>query len=90
MKITASVTSKLGDRTLERGKTYDIKKDEAKYLLRAGLGREASKGAEVEETVKKAALDTPKGAKPGEDSAPTETTSTSTGASTPTTKKAGK
>ena len=72
MKITASVDSQLGDRTLERGKTYAVKEPEAKHLIRAGLARESAKNAqvEVEKTVKAAKVDTPEGFQPGEDSAP--------------------
>jgi len=47
MKITASVDSRLGDRTLERGKTYDVKEQEAKHLLRAGLARKSDKAPET-------------------------------------------
>lgn len=97
MKITASVDSQLGDRSLERGKTYDVKEPEAKHLIRAGLARESTKNAKVEKTVQAAKVDTPKGFEPGEDSAPSasaaggNTTVTSTGDSTPsTTRKAGK
>ena len=96
MKITASVDSQLGDRTLERGKTYDVKEPEAKHLIRAGLARESTKNAKVEKTVQAAKVNTPEGFEPGEDSAPAtsaagNTTVTSTGYSTSsTTRKAGK
>lgn len=73
MKITASVDSRLGDRSLERGKTYDVKEQEAKHLIRAGLARPSNKNAKVEETVKAAKVKTPGDFQPGEDSAPSGT-----------------
>lgn len=97
MKITASVDSRLGDRTLERGKTYDVKEQEAKHLLRAGLARKSANNAKVSETVKAAKAETPEGFQPGEDSAPSgtaggNTTVTETGTDTASTsdRKAGK
>lgn len=79
MKITASVDSQLGDRTLERGKTYDVKEPEAKHLIRAGLARESAKNApvEVEKTVEAAKIQTPEGFEPGEDSAPSSSSTNS-------------
>lgn len=73
MKITASVDSKLGDKNLERGKTYDISVREAKHLIRSGLGRKSTKNAKVEKTVQAAQVDVPEGFEPGEESAPTGT-----------------
>ena len=70
MKITASVDSQLGDRSLGRGKTYDVKEQEAKHLIRAGLARPSAKNAKVEETLKAAKVNTPEDFQPGEDSAP--------------------
>lgn len=75
MKITASVDSKLGARTLERGKTYDVKEPEAKYLIRAGLARSANKNSKVEETVKAGKLGAQVDVQPGEEpSTPHSTT----------------
>lgn len=85
MKITASVDSRLGDRTLERGKTYDVKEQEAKHLLRAGLARKSANNAKVSETVEAAKAETPEGFQPGEDSAPSEA-----GTANTITRKAGK
>lgn len=82
MKITASVDSKLGDRTLKRGKTYDIKETEAKHLLRAGLGRRPKKDTKVEETVEAANVDTPANFQPGEEPATTDTSGSTSARST--------
>ena len=96
MKITAAVDSQLGDRVLERGKTYDIKEQEAKHLMRAGLARKSNRDAKVEETLKAAELGSKISAKPGEDSAPSgspggNTTVTEAGDASPAkTRKAGK
>lgn len=85
MKITASVDSQLGDRSLGRGKTYDVKEQEAKHLIRAGLARPSAK---VEETLKAAQVNTPEDFKPGEDSAPSTAGGNTT--VTNTNRKAGK
>ena len=90
MKITASVDSQLGDRTLERGKTYDIKEQEAKHLIRAGLARESTKNAQVEKTVQAVKVNTPEGFEPGEDSAPATSGNTAVTDTRTTTRKAGK
>lgn len=69
MKITASVDSRLGERNLERGKTYDVQEPEAKHLVRAGLAR-LSKDATKESTAKAASVDTPPNHKPGDEPSP--------------------
>lgn len=89
MKITASVDSKLGDKVLERGKTYDIKEAEAKHILRAGLGRKSTPKAEVDATAKAAKVETPEGFEPGVDSTPASSSVTEAGSKS-TTRKAGK
>lgn len=58
MKITAAVDSKLGATELKQGKTYDVKPDEARFLLRNGLARLSD--SEVEKGTKETAVVVPK------------------------------
>lgn len=57
MKITAAVDTLLGSTKFTGGKTYDVKPDEARFLLRNGLARLSD--SEVEKGTKETAVVAP-------------------------------